>query len=114
MAALEATSGAHPVRPGRRDRHPGDWVGTPASACPPDAAGTRPDRANDGAEATTVPVAYDYTTERPIRVPDPWRVAFATYEGRTGAYGVTDSTAMTSSSGRGMSYVGAIRAAQLG
>ena len=35
------------------------------------------------AEATTVLVAYDYPTERPIRVPDPWREAFAKYEGRS-------------------------------
>jgi acyl-CoA thioester hydrolase len=35
------------------------------------------------AEASTVLVAYDYTTGRPIRVPDPWREAFATFEGRS-------------------------------
>jgi acyl-CoA thioester hydrolase len=34
------------------------------------------------AEAGTVLVAYDYETERPIRVPDAWRSAFATHEGR--------------------------------
>ena len=34
------------------------------------------------AEAETVLVAYDYTTERPIRVPDDWRAAFTAFEGR--------------------------------
>ena len=34
------------------------------------------------AEAETVLVAYDYGTERPIRVPDEWRLAFARHEGR--------------------------------
>lgn len=34
------------------------------------------------AEATTVLVAYDYETERPMAVPDAWRDAFATWEGR--------------------------------
>lgn len=34
------------------------------------------------AEARTVLVAYDYEAERPIRVPDTWRSAFAEYEGR--------------------------------
>lgn len=35
------------------------------------------------AQAATVLVAYDYATERPIRVPEPWRAAFAAYEGRS-------------------------------
>lgn len=35
------------------------------------------------AEATTVLVAYDYATERPIRVPDQWREAFTAHEGRS-------------------------------
>ncbi|MGH2356378.1 MAG: acyl-CoA thioesterase [Candidatus Limnocylindria bacterium] len=34
------------------------------------------------AEARTVLVSYDYATERPIRVPDDWRAAFANWEGR--------------------------------
>ena len=35
------------------------------------------------AEAQTVLVAYDYSTERPIRVPQEWRRAFAGYEDRS-------------------------------
>jgi acyl-CoA thioester hydrolase len=34
------------------------------------------------AEAGTILVAYDYAAERPIPVPDPWRAAMTTYEGR--------------------------------
>jgi acyl-CoA thioester hydrolase len=34
------------------------------------------------AEADTILVAYDYATEKPIPVPDAWRTAFATWEGR--------------------------------
>jgi acyl-CoA thioester hydrolase len=34
------------------------------------------------AEADTILVAYDYATEKPIPVPDPWRAAFATWEAR--------------------------------
>ena len=61
-----------------------DWVGnTSFSLSHRMTAGTGPDAGDRlAAEATTVLVAYDYATERPIRVPDPWRVAFATYEGR--------------------------------
>jgi acyl-CoA thioester hydrolase len=35
------------------------------------------------ADASTVLVAYDYQSERPIRVPDAWRKAFAAHEGRS-------------------------------
>ena len=35
------------------------------------------------AEASTVLVAYDYATERPIAVPDAWRTAFTAHEGRS-------------------------------
>jgi acyl-CoA thioesterase FadM len=35
------------------------------------------------AEASTILVAYDYESEQPIRVPDAWRDAFATHEGRS-------------------------------
>jgi acyl-CoA thioester hydrolase len=34
------------------------------------------------AEASTVLVAYDSAAEQPIRVPEDWRTAFATHEGR--------------------------------
>jgi acyl-CoA thioester hydrolase len=34
------------------------------------------------AEAATVLVAYDYAKEAPMPVPDPWRSAFAGWEGR--------------------------------
>ena len=34
------------------------------------------------AEADTILVAYDYETEKPMPVPDAWREAFATWEGR--------------------------------
>jgi acyl-CoA thioester hydrolase len=34
------------------------------------------------AEADTILVAYDYATEKPMPVPDAWRAAFATWEGR--------------------------------
>jgi acyl-CoA thioester hydrolase len=62
-----------------------DWVGnTSFSLSHRMTAGTGPDAGDRlAAEATTVLVAYDYATERPIRVPDPWRVAFATYERRS-------------------------------
>jgi acyl-CoA thioesterase FadM len=47
-------------------------------------AGTGPDGDNRlTAEASTVLVGYDYATEKPIRVPDPWREAFAAYEGHS-------------------------------
>lgn len=62
-----------------------DWVGnTSFSMSHRMTAGTGPDASERlAAEATTVLVAYDYATERPIRVPDPWREAFAAYEGRS-------------------------------
>lgn len=62
-----------------------DWVAnTSFSLSHRMTAGTGPDASDRlAAEATTVLVAYDYASERPIRVPDPWRVAFADYEGRS-------------------------------
>jgi acyl-CoA thioester hydrolase len=61
-----------------------DWIGNTSfsmshrmTAGPGEAAAERL-----VAEAATVLVAYDYATERPIRVPDPWREAFAAFEGR--------------------------------
>ena len=62
-----------------------DWLGnTSFSMSHRMTAGTGPDAGERlAAEATTVLVAYDYATERPIRVPDLWRDAFATYEGRS-------------------------------
>ena len=35
------------------------------------------------AVADSILVSYDYRAERPIPVPDPWRAAFATFEGRS-------------------------------
>jgi acyl-CoA thioester hydrolase len=60
-----------------------DWIGnTSLSMSHRMTAGTDSDGDNRlVAEAATVLVAYDYPTERPIRVPDPWRMAFAEYEG---------------------------------
>ena len=62
-----------------------DWIGnTSMSMSHRMTAGTEADGANRlVAEAATVLVAYDYATERPIRVPEPWRAAFAQYEGRS-------------------------------
>jgi len=34
------------------------------------------------AEADTILVAYDYATEKPMPVPDAWRAAFGSWEGR--------------------------------
>ena len=55
-----------------------DWIGTTSLSMSHeiDAAGRL------AAEARTVLVTYDYESERPIRVPDPWRAAFADWEGR--------------------------------
>jgi len=60
-----------------------DWIGnTSFSMSHRMTAGIGPEAGERlAAEAGTVLVAYDYATERPIRVPDPWRVAFAAYEG---------------------------------
>ena len=60
-----------------------DWIGnTSLSMSHRMTAGTASDGENRlAAEAATVLVAYDYATEQPIRVPDPWRAAFAEYEG---------------------------------
>ena len=61
-----------------------DWIGnTSFSLSHRMTAGTGPEAARLVADAATVLVAYDYDTERPIRVPDTWRAAFAAYEGRT-------------------------------
>jgi acyl-CoA thioester hydrolase len=61
-----------------------DWIGnTSLSMSHRMTAGAGSDAARLVAEASTVLVAYDYNTERPIRVPDPWRAAFAAYEGRS-------------------------------
>ena len=62
-----------------------DWIGnTSFSVSHRMTAGTGPEAGERlAAEAATVLVAYDYATERPIRVPDPWRDAFAGYEGRS-------------------------------
>lgn len=61
-----------------------DWIGNSSlSMSHRMTAGTGSDGARLVAEASTVLVAYDYDAERPIRVPDPWRAAFAAYEGRS-------------------------------
>ncbi|MGH2462064.1 MAG: acyl-CoA thioesterase [Candidatus Limnocylindria bacterium] len=62
-----------------------DWIGnTSFSMSHRMTAGTGPEAGERlAAEATTVLVAYDYATERPLRVPDPWRAAFAAYESRS-------------------------------
>ena len=62
-----------------------DWIGnTSFSMSHRMTAGTEAAAAERlVAEATTVLVAYDYATERPIRVPEPWREAFAAFEGRS-------------------------------
>src|SRR3546814_5498327 len=54
-----------------------DWIGnTSFSLSHRMTARTGPEAGERlAAEAATVLVAYDYATERPIRVPDPWRVA---------------------------------------
>lgn len=55
-----------------------DWIGTTSFSMSHQIhAGARL-----AAEARTVLVTYDYESERPIRVPDTWRAAFADWEGR--------------------------------
>ncbi len=61
-----------------------DWIGN-SSLSMSHQMTARPEGADAErvvAEAGTVLVAYDYDTERPIRVPDAWRSAFASHEGR--------------------------------
>ena len=55
-----------------------DWIGTTSISMSHEiyAAGRL------AAEARTVLVTYDYESERPIRVPDEWRAAFAGWEDR--------------------------------
>jgi acyl-CoA thioester hydrolase len=61
-----------------------DWIGTTSLSMShqmtADADGTDE---RVVADASTVLVAYDYEGERPIRVPDAWREAFASHEGRS-------------------------------
>ncbi len=61
-----------------------DWIGKSSFSVSHEMTA----RTDDGAthlvaEASTVLVAYDYGTENPIPVPDPWRSAFAAHEGRS-------------------------------
>jgi acyl-CoA thioester hydrolase len=61
-----------------------DWIGRSSFSVSHEMTA----RTDDGAthlvaEASTVLVAYDYSTESPIPVPDAWRSAFAAYEGRS-------------------------------
>ena len=61
-----------------------DWIGNSSLSMSHEmtAQGEAEDAERVVAEAGTVLVAYDYETERPIRVPDAWRSAFVTHEGR--------------------------------
>ena len=62
-----------------------DWIGNSSLSMSHlmTARGEDEDSERVVAEAGTVLVAYDYETEQPIRVPDDWRTAFATHEGRS-------------------------------
>ena len=62
-----------------------DWIGNTSLSMSHrmTARGDGEDSERVVAEAGTVLVAYDYETERPIRVPDAWRTAFAAHEGRS-------------------------------
>ena len=62
-----------------------DWIGNTSLSMSHrmTARGEGEDAERVVAEAGTVLVAYDYETEQPIRVPDDWRTAFATHEGRS-------------------------------
>jgi acyl-CoA thioester hydrolase len=61
-----------------------DWIGTTSlSMSHRMTASHEADGERVVAEASTVLVAYDYATERPMRVPDDWRAAFAEHEGRS-------------------------------
>ncbi len=57
-----------------------DWIGRSSFSMSHRMVATPDDRLV--AEAETVLVAYDYAAEGPMRVPDPWRDAFAAWEGR--------------------------------
>jgi acyl-CoA thioester hydrolase len=61
-----------------------DWIGNTSLSMSHEMTASDP---ADGdrlvAEASTILVAYDYESEQPIRVPDAWRDAFATHEGRS-------------------------------
>jgi acyl-CoA thioester hydrolase len=61
-----------------------DWIGTTSlSMSHRMTAKDEADGERVVAEAGTILVAYDYETERPMRVPDEWREAFAAHEGRS-------------------------------
>lgn len=61
-----------------------DWIGTTSlSMSHRMTAKDETDGERVVAEAGTILVAYDYDTERPMRVPDDWRAAFAAHEGRS-------------------------------
>ena len=118
LASLKVDFRPDPVRARDRDRDPGRLdrpdellgVARDARRIEDESA------ARVVAEASTVLVAYDYATERPIAVPDAWRTAFTAHEGHSlEATGLSDEqTFDLLILGGGMSYVGAIRAAQLG
>jgi acyl-CoA thioester hydrolase len=62
-----------------------DWIGTTSLSMSHRMTANGPDDDPERvvAEASTVLVAYDYETERPMRVPEDWRTAFADHEGRS-------------------------------
>ena len=71
------------------------------------------------ARSEAVLVAFDYAVEKPMPVPDHWRETMAAYEGhsmdRPAAHRMSEAQHFDLLIlGGGMSYVGAIRAAQLG
>ena len=61
-----------------------DWIGNTSLSMSHRMTASDP---SDGerlvADASTILVAYDYERERPMRVPDEWRAAFAAHEERT-------------------------------
>lgn len=61
-----------------------DWIGNTSFSMSHEMTA----RTDDGttrvvAQASTILVAYDYGTEQPIPVPEPWRAAFLAHEGRS-------------------------------
>jgi acyl-CoA thioester hydrolase len=61
-----------------------DWIGNTSLSMSHRMTANGPGKDDERvvADAGTILVAYDYETEKPMRVPDPWREAFATHEGR--------------------------------
>ena len=57
-----------------------DWIGSSSIAM---SHGLWADDGRELARASSVLVTYDYDQARPMRVPDDWRAALATHEGRS-------------------------------